>query len=82
MTGIPVDQIAKLSGLTVSDDEARTLEKVLDETLSYVNNLQELDVESVDASSSVSGSVNRYFEDGTPQTRSLPQSTYKVARVL
>lgn len=82
MTHIPVQQIAKLSNLTLSGAELEKFSKQLDETVEYIENLQELDVEKVLPTSSPAGSVNVYFEDGTKNVRTLPTATYKVSRIL
>lgn len=82
MTHIPVQQIAKLSNLTLSEAELEKFGKQLDDTVEYIENLQELDVEKVKPTSSPAGNVNIYFEDGTKNKRSLPAASYKVSRIL
>lgn len=82
MTHIPVGQIAKLSNLTLSDVELDKFGAQLDETVEYINNLQELHVENVKPTSSPAGNVNVYFEDGTQNARTLPAGTYTVSRIL
>lgn len=82
MTHIPVQQIAKLSNLTLSEAELNKFSKQLDETVEYIENLQELEVENVVPTSSPAGNVNIYFEDGTKNDRTLTAATYKVSRIL
>lgn len=82
MTHLPVQQIAKLSNLTLSGEELAKFSKQLDETVEYIDNLQELDIEKVEPTSSPAGNVNVYFEDGTKNKRSLPAASYKVSRIL
>jgi aspartyl/glutamyl-tRNA(Asn/Gln) amidotransferase C subunit len=82
MTHIPVQQIAKLSSLSLSDAELERFGTQLDQTVEYIENLQELDVEKVEPTSSPAGKVNMYFEDGTKNERALPPAAYKVSRIL
>ena len=82
MTHLPVQQIAKLSNLTLSGEELLKFSKQLGETVEYIDNLQELDIKNVEPTSSPAGNVNVYFEDGTKNERTLPQATYKVSRIL
>lgn len=82
MTHIPVEEIAKLSNLSLSEAELAKFGKQLDETVEYVDNLQELDVAKVKPTSSPGGNVNMFFEDGKENERKLPISTYKVSRIL
>ncbi len=82
MTHLPVQQIAKLSNLTLSGEELAKFSKQLDETVEYIDNLQELDIKNVEPTSSPAGNVNIYFEDGTKNERTLPHATYKVSRIL
>ena len=82
MTHLPVQQIAKLSNLTLSGEELAKFSKQLDETVEYIDNLQELDIKNVEPTSSPAGNVNVYFEDGIINKRSLPAASYKVSRIL
>ena len=82
MTHIPVAHIAKLSNLTLSEAELAKFGKQLDDTVEYIKNLQELDVQNVRPSSSPTGNVDVYFEDGMENERALPTASYKVSRIL
>lgn len=82
MTHIPVNQIAKLSNLTLTDTELEKFGGQLAETVEYIQNLQELDVEGVTPTSSPAGNVNTYFSDGEKNIRTLPKGTYTVSRIL
>lgn len=82
MTHIPVLKIAKLSNLVLSDAELEKFDRQLGDTIAYMSNLQELDVKLVRPTSSPTGNVNGFFEDGINNTRTLPAAAYKVSRVL
>lgn len=82
MSPIPVQKIAKLSNLTLNPQELEHFEKQLGQTVEYVENLNELNTEAVAPTSSPSGNVNVYFEDGTVNTRTIPRGVYKVGRIL
>lgn len=82
MTNIPVEKIAKLSNLTLETHELERFGNQLKATVEYVDNLQELNTEKVDPTSSPSGNKNVFFEDGTENVRTLPANSYKVGRIL
>jgi len=82
MTYIPIDKVTKLSNLVLSDEEKRVIGDKLNLTVEYVNNLQELDTDNIPATSSVSGNLNIFFEDGQENHRNLPSRVYKVDRIL
>lgn len=63
--------LAKLAALTISDEEVDQLKGQLDDTISYVENLNELDTEKTAPTNHTTNSVNISFEDGTPSTRTL-----------
>ena len=82
MTHIPVQQIAKLSNLSLSWEELEKIGKQLEDTVDFITNLQELDVEEVLPTSSPAGNVNVYFEDGMRNDRALHAAAFKVTRIL
>lgn len=82
MTHIPVQKVAALSNLTLTEEEQTTFAKQLDDTVEYMGNLQELNVHDVRPTSSPAGNVNVFFDDGTNNERTLPTATYKVSRIL
>jgi aspartyl-tRNA(Asn)/glutamyl-tRNA(Gln) amidotransferase subunit C len=49
MTSMKLDvtHVAKLANLPLSDEEIKKFEKQLDETLTYIDNLQEVDTKNV-----------------------------------
>ncbi len=77
-----VDKLAKLSNLLLSDDEKTKMTKQLEETLDYMNNLDELDTKNVETAHSVTNIQNAYFSDGEVNERALSQqNTLKNSKV-
>lgn len=86
--------LAKLANLSTTDEEVEKYLSQLEQTLSYVENMQELDTSSIDGTAHSTQFDNTYFEDGTPNTRGLsPEqalsntsqkkgSLFKVGRIL
>lgn len=52
---INVSHILKLANLTVTNEEKQKFEKQLEETLSYIENLNEVDTTGVEPTSQVTG---------------------------
>lgn len=65
--------LAKLSRLHLSDKEIKKYWKQLEETVEYVDNLNELDTEKAVPTSQTTNLVNIGFEDGSKNTRNLSQ---------
>ncbi len=82
MTQVPVKQVADLGNINLTDDELEKMSKQLDETVSYVENLSELDTSAVDATASPTGTKNVFFEDGLKNERKLKSGVYKVDRII
>lgn len=68
---IDVKKVAKLANLPLNPLEENMLEKQLDETVSYIENLKEIDTKDTDPTSQVTGLTNITREDVT--TPSLSQ---------
>lgn len=62
---INVSHVAKLANLPLTDAEKKKFEKQLEETLDYVNQLEEIDTKSVEPTSQVTGLENVMREDQT-----------------
>ncbi len=79
---IDVKKIAKLANLPLKEDEIKSLEKALIETLSYVNILEEVDTKGIEPTSQVTGLENVTREDiATPslsQGKALANAKKKV----
>ncbi len=60
---IDVSHIAKLANLPLSEEEKKKFEKQLEETLSYIENLNEVDTKAVVPSSQVTGLENVTRDD-------------------
>lgn len=65
--------IAKLANLTLSEDQIEMYRKQLSETISYVENLKELDTSKVKPTSHSTNLKNVYFDDGTKNERLFSQ---------
>jgi aspartyl-tRNA(Asn)/glutamyl-tRNA(Gln) amidotransferase subunit C len=60
---LDVAHIAKLANLPITDEEQKKLEKQLEETLSYIENLEEVDTKNVQPTAHVTGLENVTRED-------------------
>jgi aspartyl-tRNA(Asn)/glutamyl-tRNA(Gln) amidotransferase subunit C len=65
--------LAKLSKLQLTDKEIEKYLKQLEETVEYVDNLNELKTENLDPTSQTTNLLNVGFEDGEKNSRNLPQ---------
>lgn len=78
-----VNHVAKLANLTLTEEEKAKFEKQLEETVTYVEELSEVDTSGVEATSQVTGLENITREDEiTPsltqdQALSNAKSTHK-----
>ena len=68
---IDVKKVAKLANLSLSTSEETLFEKQLDETVSYIENLKEIDTKDTKPTNQVTGLTNVTREDTT--TPSLSQ---------
>ena len=68
-----IEHLAKLSALTLSDQEIEKYETQLSETIDYIENLKELKTEGVKEAHSVIDSKDVFFEDGESCTRMLTE---------
>lgn len=82
MATLPIEEIAKLSNLTMTPVELAQMCSQLEKTVEYVDNLQELNTNSTPPTSSPSGNSNIFFEDETDNSRKIPSGVYKVSRIL
>lgn len=60
---IDVSHVAKLANLPLTDEEKKTFEKQLEDTLEHIANLQEIDTKNVEPTSQVTGLENVMRED-------------------
>lgn len=78
-----LDQLIEMSGLKIKDSRERSLlKKQLSETLSYVENLEELNTRDVEPAYFSSDELkNQYFEDGEKNLRGFSRKqALKLAR--
>ena len=73
LTKKDVKHLAKLSALTLTEKEIEKYENQLSETLDFVENLNELETDSVKEAHSVTDSKDVFFEDGEENKRSLSE---------
>lgn len=66
-----IDHLARLTHLSLSEDESTKIAHQIAQTLDYIENLSELDTQSVEQSMHISGLTNVLFEDGTENKRAL-----------
>lgn len=60
---INVNHVAKLANLPLNPEEEKKFELQLEETLSYIQNLEEIDTKNVKPTSQVTGLENVFRED-------------------
>ena len=60
---IDVSHVAKLANLPLTDSEKKKFEKQLEETISYINQLNQIDTSGVEPTSQVNGLENVTRED-------------------
>jgi len=60
---IDVSHVAKLANLPLSDTELKKFERQLNETLTYIENLKEIDTRNVEPAANVTGLENIVRED-------------------
>lgn len=90
--GIDVKHVAQLANLTLTDDELKKFETQLDETLAYIENLNEVDTKNVEPTNQVTGLENVTREDiakpsltqeeALSNTKSQHNGMFKVTAIL
>ena len=60
---LDVAYVARLARIKLTEDEANTVQKQLDDVLKYVEKLRELDVSGVDAAANSLAAFNVFRED-------------------
>ncbi len=73
LTKKDVLHIAKLANLQIQESNIEMYRKQLEETINYVENLDELDTSNVEPTSHSTRLSNIYFEDGTENIRQFTQ---------
>lgn len=73
LTNDDILHLGKLANLTLSEEEVEKYKKQLGETLSYIENLQELDTSKVESTHHTTDLKDVFFEDGTQNTRQFSQ---------
>ncbi|MFN4212715.1 MAG: Asp-tRNA(Asn)/Glu-tRNA(Gln) amidotransferase subunit GatC [Microgenomates group bacterium] len=63
--------LAKLSKLKLTNTEIEKYTKQLEETVDYVNNLNQLDTKNVNPTSQTTNLTNVFFEDGEENSQKL-----------
>ncbi len=60
---IDVTHVAKLANLPLSNEESKKFQKQLSETVSYIDELREVDTKNIPPTSQVTGKINEFRED-------------------
>ncbi|MFH0791750.1 MAG: Asp-tRNA(Asn)/Glu-tRNA(Gln) amidotransferase subunit GatC [bacterium] len=63
-----VERLARLAYLDIQKEEVMILEKQLEDTLSYVSHLNEIETDGVSPTSQVSGNINVFRNDEIKQS--------------
>jgi aspartyl-tRNA(Asn)/glutamyl-tRNA(Gln) amidotransferase subunit C len=74
LTKEEIIHLARLAGLSLTDKEIEKYESQLEETISYIENLNELPTEKVSPTSHTTLLNNVYFNDGEKNERLLGES--------
>lgn len=75
--------LAKLAKLKLTDEEVEKYLKQLEDTVEYIDNLNELNTDSVEPTSQTTGLSNVGFDDGIKNTRNIMKKGYfKVKRIM
>ena len=77
---LDVAYVAKLARIKLTEDEAKTVQKQLDDVLKYVEKLRELDVSGVDAAANVLSAFNVFREDAPRDWFSAEQALSNAPR--
>ncbi len=73
LTRDDVLHIAQLANISLSDESVEMYRKQLSETISYVENLDELDTSQVEPTSHSTKASNIFFKDGAKNERLFSQ---------
>jgi len=71
LTKKEIVHLAKLAGLSLTDSQIEKYKTQLEETISYIENLNELETKNVNPTSHTTFSTNVYFNDGEKNERAL-----------
>jgi aspartyl-tRNA(Asn)/glutamyl-tRNA(Gln) amidotransferase subunit C len=74
LTKDEIIHLAQLSGLSLTDSQIEKYKTQLEETISYIENLNELQTEKVSPTSHTTSLTNVYFNDGEKNERTLDLS--------
>ena len=82
MSDINISHLAKLSKLTLTEEEEALFASQASETVEYVKNLSDLNTDHVLPTSSVTGTTNRYRDDVISSDRRFSPKIFKVTRIM
>ena len=82
MSDINISHLAKLSKLTLTEEEEALFASQARETVEYVKNLSDLNTDHVLPTSSVTGTTNRYRDDVISSDRRFSPKIFKVTRIM
>ncbi len=75
-----ISHVAKLANLPLTDEEKKKFEKQLEETISYIQNLNEVDVTGIESTSQVTGLENVTREDEVKPSLSQEEALKNAKR--
>ena len=68
-----VEYVAKLSALSLDNDEIETMQRELGDTLEFVAQLEGVSIEGVEPTSHVHGAINAFRDDVTKPSLSVEE---------
>lgn len=73
LTTAEIEKLAKLSNLTLTEKEMAKIGAQFSETITYIENLNDLDTSKISSITNVTGQENKFFEDGEENKRLFTQ---------
>lgn len=73
LTTAEIEKLAKLSNLTLTKEEMAKIGAQFSETITYIENLNDLDTSKISSITNVTGQENKFFEDGEENKRLFTQ---------
>ncbi len=69
LTTAEIEKLANLSNLTLTEEEMAKIGTQFSETITYIENLNDLDTSKISSITNVTGQENKFFEDGEENMR-------------
>jgi len=82
ITNKQIEHLARLSSLSITNEEAKKLQNLLSETIDYINVLEQLNTSNAEMTYQVNNLSNIFLKDTTPcSTLSLEQALKNASQV-